>query len=184
MSICINWSLVPLALTGWEKCPPWERLPPLCRATWYIEIAQWLRICPWRSSPWRELTSIGIAQVRNDMMEASKGGYLDAKASRQFNHLLLTLADVHGVLIKLADRLAALRKAHSEKSQIDKLAHEALEVFAPIANQLGVWSIKAALEDLAFKVVHSSSCNYGTHHLQLSNFSATNDFNLQASKQS
>lgn len=91
-------------------------------------------------------------QVRNDMMEASKGGYLDAKASRQFNHLLLTLADVHGVLIKLADRLAALQKAHQDSSKLEKLAKEALDVFAPIANQLGVWSIKAALEDLAFKV--------------------------------
>ena len=87
------------------------------------------------------------------MMKASKGGGLDPKASSQFSHLLLTLADVHGVLIKLADMLAALRKAQAyATSSAADVANEALEVFAPIANQLGIWSIKAELEDLAFKV--------------------------------
>ena len=92
-------------------------------------------------------------QVRNDMMKASKRGYLDPKASQMFSHLLLTMADVHGVLIKLADRLAAIRRAVCSLDEHGKeVAGEALEVFAPIANQLGVWSIKAELEDLAFKV--------------------------------
>ncbi len=80
------------------------------------------------------------------MMRASKRGYLDPKASRMFSHLLLTMADVHGVIIKLADRLAAIRQAASSPSEsAADVAAEALEVFAPIANQLGVWSIKAEL---------------------------------------
>lgn len=94
-----------------------------------------------------------VEQVRSDMMKANQRGSLDVKASSQFNHLLLTLANVYGVLIKLADRLAALRKAQQQSGeQASDLATEALEVFAPIANQLGVWSIKAELEDLAFQV--------------------------------
>lgn len=87
-------------------------------------------------------------------MKASSSGDLDAKAANQFSHLLLTMADVHGVLVKLADMLAALRKAQKHGSEnSEDLAIEALDVFAPIANQLGIWSIKAELEDLAFKVI-------------------------------
>ncbi len=45
-------------------------------------------------------------------------------------------------------------------------AAEALGVFAPLANRLGVWSIKADLEDLAFKVYSSLdlSCNFSWTH--------------------
>jgi len=90
-------------------------------------------------------------------MDASKGA-MDPQVSNRFNRLLLSLADVHGALIKLADRLAALRKAPEGSPLHLKLAHEALDVYAPIANRMGVWSIKAAMEDLAFKVPLSSGC--------------------------
>ena len=93
-------------------------------------------------------------QVRRDITEASHGP-MDPQVSNRFNRLLLSLADVHGALIKLADRLAALRKAPQGSAQHLRLAHEALEVYAPIANRMGVWSIKAAMEDLAFKVLPS-----------------------------
>ena len=94
-------------------------------------------------------------------MKASSRGDLDPKASQMFSHLLLTMADVHGVLIKLADRLAAIRKAASSGGESGaEVAAEALEVFAPIANQLGVWSIKAELEDLAFKVGSLTSIQF------------------------
>ena len=91
-------------------------------------------------------------QVRQEMVEACKGASLDPDTSQRISHLLLTLADVHGVLIKLADRLAALQNAAPGSPGLEHSAKEALEVFAPIANRLGVWSIKAALEDLAFQV--------------------------------
>ena len=47
----------------------------------------------------------------------------------------------------LSERLQQLRSCASREA-----AEEALAVFAPLANRLGVWSIKAELEDLAFKV--------------------------------
>jgi GTP pyrophosphokinase len=49
----------------------------------------------------------------------------------------------------LADRLQQLRSQPADRTA----AREALDVFAPLANRLGVWSIKAELEDLAFKVL-------------------------------
>lgn len=90
-------------------------------------------------------------QARKDMVEASQGAPLNAKSSERISHLLLTLADVHGVLVKLADRLAALGSLKKGSPELVRTAKEALEVFAPMANRLGVWSIKASLEDLAFK---------------------------------
>ena len=74
---------------------------------------------------------------------------------RQINSLrkmFLSMArDVRVVLIKLCDRLHNMQTLHflNEKKQ-QKIAHETLQIYAPIAARLGIFSIKAPLEDLAF----------------------------------
>ena len=70
--------------------------------------------------------------------------------------MLLTMGDdVRAVLIKLADRLHNMRTLGylpSDKRQ--QIAQETIDIFAPLANRLGIWQFKWELEDLSFRFLH------------------------------
>lgn len=66
--------------------------------------------------------------------------------------LLAITNDVRAVLIKLAYRLAHLRLLKQEPEALRRcLAQETLDIFAPLANRLGVAQVKWEMEDLAFR---------------------------------
>jgi len=73
--------------------------------------------------------------------------------ANRLRQLLLTIAeDPRVVLVSLAHQLCALRRAGNAHEETRRaLAQETLEVFAPLANRLGVWELKQELEDLAFR---------------------------------
>jgi GTP pyrophosphokinase len=67
--------------------------------------------------------------------------------------LLAMVQDVRVVLIKLADQLQCMRELAANGAEGDRreAARDALDLFAPLANRLGVWQFKWELEDLAFR---------------------------------
>ncbi len=66
--------------------------------------------------------------------------------------LLAMVDDVRSVLIKLADRLCALRSVAPMPNHMRKnIATEVMEIYAPLANRLGIGAIKWEMEDLAFR---------------------------------
>ena len=66
--------------------------------------------------------------------------------------LLAFSRDLRVVLLRLASRLQTLRHFAASKLPVpDAIARESMQIFAPLANRLGLWEIKWEMEDLAFR---------------------------------
>ena len=79
-----------------------------------------------------------------------------AQAETLRKMLLAMAADMRVVMIRLAARMAALRYLAKKKEDNDASRHyakETLEIYAPLANRLGIWQVKWELEDLSFRFI-------------------------------
>ena len=80
-----------------------------------------------------------------------------AQAERLRKMLLAMVEDIRVVLIKLAERTAALRflmgGGAAMRAARERCAREVLDLFAPLANRLGVWQLKWELEDLSLRAL-------------------------------
>ncbi|MFC1741147.1 RelA/SpoT family protein [Nanoarchaeota archaeon] len=90
----------------------------------------------------------GMTKITGKKYESKE----DYKAENLRKILLATTKDIRVILIRLADRLHNMRTLATFRSDKRKrIAHETLEIYAPIAHKLGMWRLKGELEDLSFR---------------------------------
>ncbi|CAG0983152.1 GTP pyrophosphokinase [Rhodocyclaceae bacterium] len=93
------------------------------------------------------LKGLQLVTARNERAQSVK-----AQAEVLRKMLLAMSADIRVVLLRLASRTQTLRHlAEHPQAERAEVARESLDIYAPLANRIGVWHLKWELEDLAFR---------------------------------
>jgi len=107
----------------------------------------------------KELFGEEVADIVEGLTKLDQLQYQTSKAAQQVkNHQKMVLAmarDIRVIFVKLADRLNNMRTlSFLDDERRTRISRETLDVFAPIAHRLGMYRLKAELEDLSFKFLY------------------------------
>ena len=83
----------------------------------------------------------------------------NSKAENFRKLILATSKDIRVLLVKIADRLHNMRtiKAIKKKDKRQRIAQETMEIYAPLADRMGMHRIRDELEDLSFEVLNNEA---------------------------
>ena len=99
-----------------------------------------------------------VAELVDGVTKLDKLHFADRQeaAAESFRKMLLAMSrDLRVILIKLADRLHNMRTLGAQSTEARRrIAIETLEIYAPIAQRLGMNLIKSELQDLGFRALH------------------------------
>ena len=98
------------------------------------------------------LETTKLIQIQRQALAAQPRQVSSTQTETVRKMLLAFSRDLRVVMLRLASRLQSLRYFAASKQTMPKdMAAESLNVFAPLANRLGIWEIKWEMEDLAFR---------------------------------
>lgn len=105
----------------------------------------------------RDMAAVAALAERDDLDRRKRTDRERARRAQQetLRKLFLTMAeDPRVVLIKLADRMHNMETIGAlEPARQERMAEETMDIYAPLAGRLGVFTVKSELEDLAFAVL-------------------------------
>ena len=113
----------------------------------------------WRRSP--NISAPDVARLVEGITKISRLDLLapEARQAENVRKMLLAMVnDVRVVVVKLADRLHNMRTLnYLDPAKQQRIARETLDIYAPVANRLGMGLIRGELEDLSFRYLEPES---------------------------